>query len=121
MSAVRTEVPMGPSVAVRVASLIGVGVLSGCSMFRDKPKARAPEPVRAVQAYNVTKVPEQDARYSLAYPTGDRRTSCLLLEQVSPGEVRVGREVGYQIKITNLTAGPVRGIVLRSRPLEGMR
>jgi uncharacterized repeat protein (TIGR01451 family) len=97
--------------------------LTGCSAFQ---KNRAPTTTKqpapaAVQAFNVTQIPEENARHVMAYPTGDKRTSSLLIEQVSPAEVRVGRELTYQIKITNLTNDPVRGILLRSRPLDGMR
>lgn len=39
----------------------------------------------------------------LAYPTGDRNTSALLVEAQMPEKIRVGQTYKYQIKITNLT------------------
>lgn len=40
---------------------------------------------------------------TLAYPTGDRNTSTLLVEVVTPAQVAVGRAYDYQIRVTNLT------------------
>ena len=43
------------------------------------------------------------ARAYLAYPTGDRATSVLLLEKITPTEVPVTAEFDYTIQVTNLT------------------
>ncbi len=43
------------------------------------------------------------ASTSLAYPTGERSTSVLLIETKSPEQVRVGHEYNYEIKVTNIT------------------
>jgi len=40
---------------------------------------------------------------SLAYPTGDRATSAILIETQGPAQVPVGRAYDYLIKVTNLT------------------
>lgn len=40
---------------------------------------------------------------SMAFPTGDRESSVLLLETNRPERVRVGEEFAYRIKLTNLT------------------
>ena len=40
---------------------------------------------------------------SMAYPTGDKATSNLLLEVSNPSQVVVGRAYDYMIKVTNLT------------------
>ncbi len=38
-----------------------------------------------------------------AYPTGDRATSILLLQRITPTEVRRGEEFDYEIRLLNLT------------------
>jgi uncharacterized repeat protein (TIGR01451 family) len=40
---------------------------------------------------------------SLAFPTGDKETSTLLVEATSPAEARVGQRYEYQVQVTNLT------------------
>jgi len=40
---------------------------------------------------------------ALAYPTGDRATSTLLVEVATPARMAVGRNYDYQIRVTNLT------------------
>src|SRR5687768_3632419 len=52
-------------------------------------------------------------RFQLAYPTGDRQTSLLLLEVDSPPEVRVGRPYRYTVRVTNLTETPLHGVAVR--------
>ncbi len=51
---------------------------------------------------------------ALALPTGDRATSSLLVEAMSPARIAVGRAYEYQIKLTNLTKNLVlEDIVVR--------
>lgn len=38
-----------------------------------------------------------------AYPTGDRATSIVVLQRITPTEVRRGEEFGYEIRLQNLT------------------
>jgi uncharacterized repeat protein (TIGR01451 family) len=78
----------------------------------------------AVSASQVTHAPEQDrqdGRIVMAYPTGDRNTSTLLLEQLGSDEVHLGREYRYQIRVTNLTNAPVRNVTLRAQQPDGFR
>ncbi len=56
-------------------------------------------------------------RYSLAYPTGEKDTSALLIEKITPREVRANQPYEYQIRVTNLTDQPLTGVtVLESFP-----
>lgn len=50
-----------------------------------------------------TRAQNQGESLSLAYPTGDRATSALLVEVTAPKEVQVGRNFNYTIRVTNLT------------------
>ena len=58
---------------------------------------------------------------ALAFPTGNRATSDLLLEQIGPREVRVGQPYTYQVRVTNLTNQPLTGVVLHERLPENFR
>jgi uncharacterized repeat protein (TIGR01451 family) len=48
----------------------------------------------------------------VAYPTGDKATSVILLERFVPAEVRASTDFAYQIRLTNLTRLEVRDLVL---------
>jgi uncharacterized repeat protein (TIGR01451 family) len=52
-------------------------------------------------------------RQTLAYPTGDRRTSAILLEAQAPEEVRVGQPYTYVLRVTNLTDTPLHDVRVR--------
>jgi len=55
------------------------------------------------------------SRVVLAYPTGNRSTSALLVERMSPPEVRLGEPYEYQIKVTNLTNATLSGVSVREK------
>jgi uncharacterized repeat protein (TIGR01451 family) len=63
---------------------------------RDNQNTAAPQPVESDRAHHA-------GAATLAYPTGDRNTSTLLIEVVTPAQVPVGRAYDYQIRVTNLT------------------
>lgn len=65
--------------------------------------------------------PASEVRVERAYPTGDRNTSVILLERLDPSEVRLGDEMSYRIRLTNISRGPVDEIVLAEQPPSGMR
>lgn len=49
---------------------------------------------------------------SRAFPTGNPATSAVLLEKVAPKEVMVGQPYAYQIRVKNLTQGPLEQVVV---------
>ena len=104
---------MRPVIAAAFAS---AGLLIvGCA---DEPPARAsmsngPVEVQAADTNRAT--PPTDTTVSMAYPTGDRATSDLLLEETAPREARVGQPVNYQIRVTNLRNIAMNGIVLEQK------
>jgi len=57
-------------------------------------------------------------RHALAVPTGDRRTSTVLVEQLLPQEARLNRPYDYKIRVTNLTDAPLAGVTVRERVPE---
>lgn len=52
---------------------------------------------------------------SLAFPTGDRKTSALLLEKSGAKQVRLGQPYQYQLKVTNLTDAPLGGVTINEQ------
>jgi uncharacterized repeat protein (TIGR01451 family) len=76
-------------------------------LLRD-PEAAAQAVLRPEQGPAAKEVAEpahapRDGGMALAYPTGDRATSTLLVEVTAPTRMAVGRAYNYQIRVTNLT------------------
>ena len=65
--------------------------------------APAPAPAPAPAAPPVMSTADGLRWSTLAYPTGNRSTSSLLLEKGVPAGVQVGEEFEYILKVTNLT------------------
>jgi len=51
-------------------------------------------------------------REQRAYPTGDPRTSVILMERVTPRELRVGSSFDYELTVTNLTGVEVTELTI---------
>lgn len=58
---------------------------------------------------------------SMAYPTGDARTSVVGIEKGLPGEVRVGEAFTYVIKATNLTDQTLSSVTLSDLPGDNFK
>lgn len=56
----------------------------------------------------------------LAFPTGDERTSAVMLHQVMPSEVRAGQPYDYEIHVTNLTTANLQNVVVTSESLQNL-
>ncbi|QQS09624.1 MAG: DUF11 domain-containing protein [Phycisphaerales bacterium] len=52
---------------------------------------------------------------AMAFPTGDRTTSVLLLERDFPNEVRLNQPFSYTMKVTNLTRNSLNDVVVRDQ------
>ncbi|MDB5319385.1 MAG: hypothetical protein JWN40_1016 [Phycisphaerales bacterium] len=98
--------------------------LTGCAT--DQLATRPDESDRAADAYptksprprtTTTPIAGQDplVRTALAVPTGNVSTSVLLVEKLGPREARLNRPYDYRIRVTNLTANPLTGVVIRER------
>jgi hypothetical protein len=83
--------------------------------------AAAPEPkaeVKVTPAATTAKpapVPmtmDDMVRTAVAYPTGNRASSMILVEKAAPRQVGLGQDFEYEIKVTNLTDVPVQDVVL---------
>lgn len=51
-------------------------------------------------------------RSSLAFPTGNEKTSALLLEKTAPREVMAGQDFNYEILVTNLTEMTLENVMV---------
>jgi uncharacterized repeat protein (TIGR01451 family) len=60
-------------------------------------------------------------RGSLAYPTGDRATSSLLLEKAVPAEIVAGKPYDYELKVTNLTRQTLENVEIVESVPAGMK
>ncbi len=54
-----------------------------------------------------------------AYPTGDKRTSAVLIERGTPTEVSVGQNYDYVIRVTNLTSNSLENVVVADKLTDG--
>src|SRR5687767_8647986 len=109
---------------VFVLSLLGLLVNAGCYTSAEigEPRSR-----RADSADNSDrKTPREErvrdlreepdgSRAVMAFPTGNRSTSAILVERLSPAEVRMGDAFEYEIKVTNLTTATLSDVVVRER------
>ncbi|MBC7834353.1 MAG: hypothetical protein H7Y88_04530, partial [Phycisphaerales bacterium] len=95
----------------------GVG-LAACESDRDNRTHRT-TPASTTRAGTAARTtmdepqPMMGATSTLAFPTGDRSTSVLLVEKTLPRQVRVGQDFDYQIKVTNLTDHTLTGVLVK--------
>ena len=62
-----------------------------------------------------------EAMVRMALPTGDFSTSVLSLEKSAPKEVLVGKEFAYTIRLANLTATALKGVVLTGKLSDNVK
>ncbi len=55
---------------------------------------------------------QSTVRTEVAWPTGERSSSVILIERVAPAEVRAGQPLDYEIRLTNLTRANLSDLVL---------
>jgi len=99
-------------------SLAAVGI--GCSESGERPGTSSHD--SAVQASDTSRAPATgESRIAMAFPTGVRSSSDLLVEQIGQGQARVGRPYTYRLLVTNLTDKQLTGITLRQRLPENFK
>jgi uncharacterized repeat protein (TIGR01451 family) len=97
--------------AVRAIALSSLIVLViGCQTFRVPRAARRVDVAERESARSDTM-----NRDVLAFPTGERESSVLLVEKVSPKQIRINQPYEYEIRATNLTDGPLLDVVVREQ------
>ncbi len=110
------------------AAAIAAMLLTGC-VHNDRSSGRTRS---AAEPANAAAKPVRTARSSpstrdgmnwaaLAYPTGDQRTSAILLEKGMPVEVVLNEEFESIIRVTNLTSETMQDVVVTDEPSSGLR
>ena len=59
-------------------------------------------------------------RFTMAYPTGDRRSSVLLVEKTVPNQVRLNQPFQYEIRVTNVSDATLDDVRIREETPEGL-
>ena len=59
-------------------------------------------------------------RFTMAYPTGDRNSSVLLVEKTVPNQVRLNQPFQYEIKVTNITDATLDDVRIREEVPQGL-
>lgn len=96
-----------------------------------EPVRPAPAPARAAEAPKPAAAPAPVGRCrpsvpagwtssALAFPTGDERSSALLITQMMPGQVRGGQPFEYQIVACNLTDGTLQNVVVKNESASNL-
>jgi uncharacterized repeat protein (TIGR01451 family) len=117
-----------------VGSMLAGLILAGCAQqqqsgrYRPEPgpsKASEPAPAKAAEPASArdfgpsyATVQEGGLRYirgSMAFPTGRRESSGLLVEKTVPAEALAGQKVEYVYKVSNLTDYPIQMVTLMDR------
>ena len=105
--------------AVSVAAIATILTLgTGCATDSGRPSRGGDAPAKAVKLNErdggTDRVSRNGMRTtSLAYPTGERGTSVMMVEVDTPPQVRVGQSYDYTVRITNLTDTPLHNVSVR--------
>ena len=107
--------------------LIASAAVLGCTQDEPDFTPQPRSPVSARPAPKTTRTAPAtvqpaagQAIVRMALPTGDFKTSVLALEKTAPKEVLVGKPFTYQIKLTNLTAVALKGVLLTGKLSENV-
>lgn len=85
-------------------------------------KAAEPAPApRAATSSNCSPIPAGYGISELAFPTGDRASSAIMLTQSQPMQVRAGTPFNYSICVTNLTNGTLQNVVVKNETLNNIK
>ncbi|MGV6813399.1 MAG: hypothetical protein ACWA5W_00155 [Phycisphaerales bacterium] len=104
---------------------IGTGVvlgalLGGCSTTNTVPEENnevVREPEQAPKSANIwgyysPRLAAGESASRMAFPTGDPKTSALLVHQVMPNQVRKGQDFDFSYHITNLTNAEMQNVMV---------
>jgi uncharacterized repeat protein (TIGR01451 family) len=59
-------------------------------------------------------------QFTMAYPTGERNSSVLLIEKTVPNQVRLNQPFQYDIKVTNISGATLDDVRVREETPEGL-
>jgi len=73
------------------------------------------------QSSNATNARSDRYTVARAFPTGNKDSSDILVEQMGSREIRAGQPYTYQLRVTNLTNQPLTGVVLRQHVSDNFK
>lgn len=76
-----------------------------------KPATTAAAPASSAPASNATRRGDT-VSVSQAFPTGDQRTSAVMLTTVMPAQVRANTPYNFEYQVTNLTNGTLNNVIV---------
>ena len=102
------------------------GVATNKSLEPTAPLAAAPAEKAAsvgLAAPAPVAKPKNDGmvRGSIAYPTGDPKTSALILEKAVPAEVMTNKPYVYELTVSNVSAGKLENVVVNETLPAGLK
>jgi uncharacterized repeat protein (TIGR01451 family) len=100
---------------------LALGLLAGCKSEQKEPEQKQAAPPAEVAATPEPAPPVVRTAGGLywterAYPTGDKRTSVVVLESGTPGEVSVGVPYDYVLRVTNISDMNLEHVVVVDKP-----
>ena len=113
-----------------LAGIAGLSVLAGCETNKTASNSRpyyigiapreaekAPAPAPAPKAEPAKPMMSPLAANELAFPTGDKATSAILLRQRAPSSVKANSEYDINLDVINLTGGTLQNVVVTAESL----
>ncbi|MCA9275366.1 MAG: DUF11 domain-containing protein [Phycisphaerales bacterium] len=101
------------------AAMLVSALLAGCTQTQStnnntEPAAEQESTVSSTKGwgYYSPRLGANESATRMAFPTGDARTSALLVHQVMPNEVARGQDFGYSYHVTNLTDAELQNVLL---------
>jgi uncharacterized repeat protein (TIGR01451 family) len=76
------------------------------------PKSEPAPKSSNMWGYYSPRLGENESASRMAFPTGDPKSSALLLHQVMPNEVRRGQDFGFSYHVTNLTNAELQNVMV---------
>lgn len=95
------------------------GMPAPAPVAKVEPVAAAPAPTGNCANYRPAMGANQNLA-EMAFPTGDKRTSAVMVQQVMPKQVRAGANYEYEIHVTNITAGTLQNVVVNGESMSNM-
>ncbi len=112
-----------------VLSVLGCLALAGCASQREpaqttqpEPRAEQPQPERQTPTRRVYR-PETSGDQTvshLSFPTGDERTSAIILHTVMPGSATPNASFNYEYHVTNLTDNTLQNVTVLQESAENL-
>lgn len=116
-----------------LAGIAGLSVLAGCETNKTASNSRpyyigiapreaekAPAPAPAPKAEPAKPMMSPLAANELAFPTGDKATSAILLRQRAPSSVKANSEYDINLDVINLTGGTLQNVVVTAESLSNL-